>query len=364
MQADRTHAFPEEKEQIRLGVLPSGTGRLPLVLEPAGRRDRSTSALCQWLSSRREWVDQSLLDHGALLIRGFAVNSAADFERVARSISPDLKNKYLGTSPRAALTEYVFSASELPAYYPIPQHCEMSFTRDPPSRLFFACRVAPRGIGGETPLSDFRQVYRDLDPAVRDRFVQKGVRNIRTYCGPLGGSRFDLWKLKRWDEMFQTTDRSAVEQSCRQNGFDFAWKPGGKLTLTHTQPAVMPHPRTAEPVWFNHSQVFHWSAAPDEYRRVLRRQGGLQVALLQQFARAMVALKKYATAVEDQAMHCTYGDGTPIPDRDMDCVRDAIWKNMVFFRWQATDVLVIDNFAVAHGRMPYQGPRIIEVCWA
>jgi alpha-ketoglutarate-dependent taurine dioxygenase len=364
MQGDHTSTFVEKTGEVRVGFLSAGTGRLPLVVEPAGRGERSTSRLCEWLSDRRQWVDQALLDHGALLLRGFAVSRPEEFERVAKTISPDLKNNYLGTSPRAALTEYVFSASELPSYYPIPQHCEMSFTRNPPNRLFFACRVAPRGPGGETPLSDFRKVYRDLDPLVRERFVQKGVRIIRNYCGPFGGSRFDLWKLKRWDEMFQTTDRLAVEESCRQNGFDFTWKPEGKLTLTHVQPAVVPHPRTGEPVWFNHSQVFHLSAAADEYRRVSLRQGGLHLALLRQFARAAVTVKKYATALEDQAMHCTYGDGTPIPDQDMDRVRDAVWKNMVFFRWQATDVLVIDNFAVAHGRMPYRGSRVVEVCWA
>jgi alpha-ketoglutarate-dependent taurine dioxygenase len=56
-----------------------------------------------------------------------------------------------------------------PPYYPIPQHCEMSFTRAPPSRIFFCCLVAPRGAGGETPIADFRKVYQDLDPEVRRR---------------------------------------------------------------------------------------------------------------------------------------------------------------------------------------------------
>ena len=60
----------------------------------------------------------------------------------------------------------------------------------------------------------------------------------------------------------------------------------------------------------------------------------------------------------------TFGDGTPIPDEDMDQVREAIWKNMVFFKWRRGDVLIIDNDAVAHGRMPYRGPRAVAVCWA
>jgi alpha-ketoglutarate-dependent taurine dioxygenase len=48
----------------------------------------------------------------------------------------------------------------------------------------------------------------------------------------------------------------------------------------------------------------------------------------------------------------------------MQKVRDAIWKNMVAFRWQQGDVVAIDNFGVAHGRLPFSGPRKITVCWA
>jgi alpha-ketoglutarate-dependent taurine dioxygenase len=63
-------------------------------------------------------------------------------------------------------------------------------------------------------------------------------------------------------------------------------------------------------------------------------------------------------------MHCTFGDGEEIPDHAMDAVRDAIWSNMVFFPWRRGDVLVIDNARVAHGRMPYRGPRKIVVAWS
>ena len=97
---------------------------------------------------------------------------------------------YLGTSPRDALTPYVFSASELPGYYPIAQHCEMRFLKKPPRRLFFCCLRPNDGPGGETPLCDFRKVARDLAPAVLDRFERRGVRIIRNYCGPSGGSSF------------------------------------------------------------------------------------------------------------------------------------------------------------------------------
>jgi pimeloyl-ACP methyl ester carboxylesterase/alpha-ketoglutarate-dependent taurine dioxygenase len=342
-----------------------GPCELPLVIEPAPRADRSEAALLGWLRDNRAYLEERLLVHGAVLLRGFDVADAPAFERVARAIEPELKNDYLGTSPRNGLTEHTFSASELPPFYPIPQHCEMSFVARPPRRLFFSCLLPSRGPGGETPLADFRRVYDDLPADLRARFEEKGVRNIRNYAGPEEkGGRFDLWKLKRYDELFGTAERAVIEQKCRENGFDFTWKPGGGLRLVNVQPAVKRHPVTGRPVWFNHTQVFHLSAVPDEYRRIARRQGQIRYAALARVAEAAVRLKERRVAVEDQAMHCTYGDGTPILDRDMDRVRDAIWKNMVFFKWRKGDVLVLDNDAVSHGRMPYSGPRTIAVAWA
>jgi hypothetical protein len=78
----------------------------------------------------------------------------------------------------------------------------------------------------------------------------------------------------------------------------------------------------------------------------------------------MVAIKRRLVPDEDLAMFASYGDGSPITARDLAAVRRAIWKNLVFPRWRLGDVVVIDNRAVAHGRMPYRGPRRVVVAWA
>jgi alpha-ketoglutarate-dependent taurine dioxygenase len=177
---------------------------LPLLVTPES--DKSVPALAEYIRGERD----GLLGHGAVLFRGFDIGGPEAFEEIARAVDAELKNDYFGTSPRDALTRYVFSASELPPFYPIPQHCEMSFLPQPPRRLMFCCLTAPQSPGGETPLADFRAVWRDLDPAVRARFEERGVRYVRNYAGPEGGPKLDPWKLKRWDEMFQTTDRAVV----------------------------------------------------------------------------------------------------------------------------------------------------------
>jgi hypothetical protein len=263
------------------------------------------------------------------------------------------------------VTDYVFNASELPCYYPIPQHIEMSFVARPPRTVFFSCLVEPTGPGGETPLVDFRAVLRDLDPSVRRRFERLGVRNVRNYDGPATPKGRDLWKLKRWDEMFGTTDKAEVVRIAKDHGFAPQWKAQDRLVLINTQPATRVHPETGEPVWFNHVQVFHPGAAAGEYLRIARRQGPrLRYLGLAAFASTLVAIKRRLLADEDQAMFCSYGDGSPISDSDLGAVRDAIWKNLVFPRWRRGDVVAIDNRAIGHGRMPYRGPRHIVVSWA
>ena len=302
-------------------------------------------------------------DPGLEALRGFDVRAPRDFERVAEAIDPELKSEYLGTSPRDALTKHVFSASELPPFYPIPQHCEMTFLRDPPRRLFFSCLVAPRGPGGETPLCDFRRVAAQLDPAVLDRFVRGKIRLIRNYEGP-GGAGSDLWKLKRWDEMFLTTDRAVVEAKCAAQGFRVTWGPGDRLRLISDHEVLRAHPDTGEPVWFNHVQVFHAASAGSELRRVFALQGGLRNLALSCFARALIGVRRRLVPAEQLPMHCTHGDGREIDPGDLEHLRDVIWRNMVVFPWQAGDVVAIDNFAVSHGRLPYRGRRQVVVAWA
>ena len=78
----------------------------------------------------------------------------------------------------------------------------------------------------------------------------------------------------------------------------------------------------------------------------------------------MVLLQRVTKGSEEQSMHCTYADGREIPDADMEHVRDVIWRHMVVVPWRCGDIVAIDNHSVAHGRLPYRGPRQIAVCWA
>jgi len=128
--------------------------------------------------------------------------------------------------------------------------------------------------------------------------------------------------------------------------------------------AFRTHPEDGSQVWFNHVQVFHLSSAPSELGRVYRKTRELRTLAWWRLAQAMVAARKRMIKADDQAMHCTYRDGSEIPIEDLEAVRDEIWKHMIATPWQSGDMVVIDNFSMSHGRLPYHGPREVVVAWA
>jgi len=340
-------------------------GELPLTFSPRGDtpRSRDVGRLCQALKDEADWVRAALTRHGALRFRGFDVEDAYDFERIARAVDDDLKRDYLGTSPRDAVSDYVFNASELPDFYPIPQHCEMSFCASPPRRVFFSCLVEPAAGGGETPLCDFRKVWADLDSDVRERFEQKGLRHVRNYAAPGAEESADPTQLKPWPDMFATTDHAVVEDKSRAEGFEPVWVDGDGLRLISTQPVMRAHPATGEPVWHNHLTTFHRTTAEAELRRVAEYRPTERQKGLARMA-AGLAERLAQTPSEELGMHTTHLDGSEIDAADVEHVRDVIWRHMVIEPWKLGDVVAIDNHSTSHGRLPYEGDRTVVVCWA
>jgi alpha-ketoglutarate-dependent taurine dioxygenase len=338
--------------------------RLPLVVEPNGSGNTKAD-LEKYITDNKQELEEAFYKNGAVLFRGFAINTPKDFEDIALRVDNRMESGYYGTSPRnpVAGTKFVYTASELPGYYPIPQHCEMSYVKHPPVTLFFYCHVEPP-YGGETPLCNFRKVYAGLNPEIREAFDRKGVLTVRNYSGLGKSSKLNLFELKRWNEIFLTTDKSEVERQCREQNMDFEWLPNDGLRITHHTPAAIEHPRTKEKVWFNHLQVFHPTAAAEEYKHIHQHQHRIKTFLWSTLISLMVKVKKATTAPIDQSMNVLFGDGTEIPDSYVQHVEEVIWKNLVIFPWKKNDVIAIDNFSTAHGRLPFEGPREILVAWS
>lgn len=326
--------------------------------------DATKEALLNQINGDKQSYKDELLKHGALMFRGFNLRSPEDFEEVALALEPGLQNNYAGTSPRNSRTKFVHSASELPGHYPIMQHCEMSFLPTAPRYLFFFCYVEPKD-GGETPVCDFRKVYDQMDSKVKEEFERRGVKLIRNYTGPTTKAKTDLYQLKRWDELFKTTDHKKVEEEAAKNEIEVTWMEDDRLRLVNSRPSVQEHPDTGEKVWFNHLQVFHREAAAIEYKHIYKRRGDFFSLKYMVALNTITFFKRLFKKPEDEAMHMVFADdGSEIPKSYVEHVEQLIWDNLEAERWKLGDVMMIDNFSTSHGRLPYKGPRDILVAWS
>ena len=311
---------------------------MPLAVEPGGEVEPSRAALSAWAADSRDVLDGWLHQAGALLLRGFRIDGAREFRAVAEAISPALREYVGGDSPRTSVAERVYTSTEFPAELEIGLHNELSYAGWWPQRVFFCCLVAAQS-GGETHIADSRKVYTCLDPTVRERFADKGV----TYLQHLHDADGESGPGKSWQDTFETTNRTAVERICREQGMEFLWTARGLRTAMRN-PGVVTHPLTGETCWFNQADLWHASFDTVKPReRTAPSSVGSEDLL---------------------GSHACYGDGSEIPIEDLQAVRAAYRASEVAFPWQPGDLLMLDNILAMHGRKPFRGERRVLVAMA
>ncbi|HEY7492546.1 MAG TPA: TauD/TfdA family dioxygenase, partial [Candidatus Tectomicrobia bacterium] len=289
--------------------------------------------LIAWVQSNREFIETSLRKHGGILFRDWRVQSIAEFEQFSKvAAGEDLLDYSYRSTPRSEVSGKVYSSTEYPADQSIPLHNEMAYARTWPRQILFHC-VKAAEQGGETPIADSRKVFARIAPKIRERFMEKQVLYVRNYGGGL-----DL----PWQNVFQTSDKSEVEEFCRHAGIAFEWKDGDRLRTCQVCQAVAQHPQTGETVWFNQAHLFHVSSLAPEVR----------AQLLAEFAEADLPRNTY------------YGDGSPIDLAVLEDIRQAYHQEAITFPWQEGDILMLDNMLTAHGRNPFVGSRQVVVTMA
>jgi alpha-ketoglutarate-dependent taurine dioxygenase len=301
---------------------------LPLVISPA----QSGMNLVAWAANNRDSIEANLFTHGGILLRGFDVKTAAEFEQFGKSVCGELLDYHERSSPRTEVSGHIYSSTDYPADQSIFLHNENSYQDCWPLKIIFFCQT-PADQGGETPIADCRKVFQRIDPKIRERFTEKKWMYVRNF-----GNGFGL----DWQTVFQTTDKAVVEEHCRRSGIEFEWKDINRLRTRAVRPAVAIHPRTKEASWFNHATFFHVST--------------LEPTVSELF------IKEFAE--EDLPTNTFYGDGSRIEPSVLDELRQAYLQETILFRWQAGDILMLDNMLTAHGRRPFSGARRILVAMA
>ena len=314
---------------IKTGLL-APERSVPFVIEYDNGSPES-GLLTSWYKDNTDFIEQKLVEHGAILFRGFDINTPGAFARLTRSIVPKLADCLDDNGPRTKITSGIYTSTEYPAEYQLSMHSEYAYSHKFPARLYFCCIVEP-GHGGATPLADNRRILKKLDPAIVEQFKTKRIKYVRNLHA---GNGFGL----SWQAAFQTTDKAVVEKYCRDMSIDYEWKADGGLRLENTFESVITHPRTGEEVWFNQAPQFHPSDYPTHIYESL--------------------IDSYRGKEHELPQTSFFGDDSPIDIASLKHIRDTMFSEATVSPWRQGDVVMIDNVLVCHGRMPYSGPRKI-----
>ena len=281
--------------------------------------------LAAHFAAHKPTIDVALAEAGAVLLRGFAVPDADAFDAAVVGYGEPgfTYEESLSNAVRVNVTPRVFTANEAPPTTEIHLHHEMAQTPLYPGKLFFFCEVAAEE-GGATPLCRSDLLYARLqeeDPANAAAFASRGVRysNVMPSENDAGSGQGRSWR-----STLGVDTRGAAEQRLLSLGYEWEWRDDDSLrATTPTLPAV-------------------------------RALGDGRTSFFNQL---IAAFRGWSDSRNDPARAVTFGDGEPITREHMACAIDLAEELAYDHAWQAGDVVLVDNFAVMHGRKPFAGKR-------
>ncbi|MDE0576492.1 MAG: TauD/TfdA family dioxygenase [Opitutales bacterium] len=290
-----------------------------------GYEEATVAEATSWMAKNASKISSQAARHGAVLLRGFPLTSAEDFDAAVQafdlpgfSYDDSLSNAY-----RINYTPRVFSANEAPPEETISLHHEMAQTPIYPSKLFFFCQAAP-DIGGATPICRSDALWERLlekRSAFASDCKEKGLR----YSNVMPAETDKASSMGRsWQSTFSTDTRKAAEARMDSLGYTWEWLSNGDLRATTP---VLP---------------------------AVRALGKGRYSFFNQL---IAAFSGWKDARNDPAKAITFGDGSPLDSEDVKTA-SALADELTFdVPWQVGDMVLVDNYVAMHGRRSFTGTR-------
>jgi len=288
------------------------------------RAQRPGGGPLAWFREHRQAVISALDNFGAVFFRGFEIDTR-QFQDALDILQPEHFEMIDVVTPRSHVRDTLYTSTQAHPAIRIAQHQEMSYHLHPPSCLGFYCEVASER-DGFTPVHDLRRLGRNarrLYPSVLDRFIELGVRYVRN---------FNQYSFKSWQTCWETTSRAEVEARLQNDATEFEWVDGDWLRTFQRRPAVLREPVSKAEILYPSFGIFHHT-----FIRHIAEKMGLPLP----------------PSEAEQALACSFGDGSPIPEDFMAWVHEEALTTSVSIPWQPGDFLLLSNLIAGHGRTPY-----------
>ncbi|NQZ20719.1 MAG: TauD/TfdA family dioxygenase [Colwellia sp.] len=312
-------------EDIKCGFF-SDSQTLPLVISC----HNETIDICEWFASNRHELIKLQHTYGALLFRGFGVDSAKLFEAFVTESSCVPFDTYLERQLKRDRVEgNVFTSTAHTKEGTIFLHNEQSFNLNFPRNIYFnSHKVAVKG--GATPLADTRRIFQKIPEKLRNRLLKEGYLYQRNFMQNM---------YVDWPWAFQAESKLEAEEYFKANNILWEWKDDPLITLTTKQvrSVALIHPVTGDKCWFNHCTSFNLNSIEANARKFIQ-----------------------SSFAEHEYPYQTYfGDGESIDEQTVALLKKIYLEEQVTFQWDEGDVLMVDNLSVAHGREPFEGERLV-----
>ena len=211
-------------------------------------------------------------------------------------------------------------------------HHEMSYAREPAGLMMFACLTPPTS-GGATAVSDASKILEALPADLVNRVARDGWMLTRNYNEEIGSS---------YAEAFRTESREEIEAYCKANDIEFEWQSDGGLRTRQRRQAVVQHPKTGKRCWFNQIAFLNeWTLDPEVREYLVEVYGS-----------------------EGLPFNTSFGTGDAIGEDVVQVISETYEANTLREPWQAGDLLLVDNIAMAHSREAFKGDRELLVAMA
>jgi alpha-ketoglutarate-dependent taurine dioxygenase len=357
----------------------SETPETPFVIEPL--RFSDGAFLSDFLSWESEQIICDLATYGALLLRGFQIDSMNEFERQILAIrGMDAIDEVLMSEPGRTLVEgtrCVFHTNTLIKTGGTLSfggfHTENYYVADVPGVISFFC-LKPSWQGGETGLLNTARLYSALPDALKQALEAKAFSVSRESLVSIA-NRYDLM-LPEIEEFCIKHDLSVVDHET------------GKQMVLY-KPSVLVHPVTGErslainftgelgrvgfvPIlreaFLSDYSGMRWAIHRASWRHPGLVQAGenLRTIILRPKVALPILVKQWLAWLRKSQTIAPKAQeaetiGSIFTETDVRLVARLMRRYYSAFRWEKGDILIIDNLKMAHAGMPGFGRRNLKV---
>ncbi len=263
----------------------------------------------EYLSVNTNRFKEIFNNHGVLLIRGTKVDRDL-FEKFTGHFSSDFIVHSAKVRKRLSKDQTVQTVTE--GYGPIVLHSEMAYSPFSPEVIWFYCET-PAPVGGETTVGDGVQFYRKLSPRAQKLLMSQKLKYV------------NIWAPDRWLTHFPSESPDEVIQKMTQLGTQAHWINSETLYFEYLRSGIT---KSARGLAFANGISIH-------------RQYEKEVNTFQE-------------SHDKQVRHGIFlENGDKIPEWLCNELTEIEEKVTQKVSWQNSDIVMIDNLTVLHGRCAF-----------